>query len=118
MKNREIKFRGKRVDNGEWVHGDLLNTTVDFKPVCSIVSWKSEPYTVEVIPETVGQFIGIKDKNENEIYEGHKVKDGNYKVMLIEFDYGSFGYYEKSFNLWLSFCSCYTQYDNLEIIED
>jgi len=66
---REIKFRGKRKDNGEWVYGDVIHfpsTTAIGHPDKDGVCW--EEY--DVIPETVGQSTGLKDKNDVEIYDG------------------------------------------------
>jgi len=65
---RDIKFRGKRVDNGDWVYGyyRCIRWEID-KKTHQIINGNS---FFEVIPSTVGQFTGLKDKNGVEIYEG------------------------------------------------
>ena len=62
---REIKFRGKRVDNGEWVYGYYI--VAGGIPFISTFGVR-EP--IAVIPETLEQYTGLKDKNGKEIYEG------------------------------------------------
>jgi len=61
---RDIRFRGRRIDNGEWVYGDLIHSRTKVKSV--IVD--DEGFGRAVDPETVGQYTGLKDRDSKEIY--------------------------------------------------
>lgn len=65
---REILFRGKRADNGEWVYG-YYTKHISGKIFIRCIG-KDCKQSYEVIPESVGQYTGLNDKNGNKIFDG------------------------------------------------
>lgn len=79
---RSILFRGKRVDTNEWIYGYFAM----FGKIATIMCLK-DTYWYAVQPETIGQFISLKDRNGKDVYEDDIVKVED-KVMAVVFQDG------------------------------
>lgn len=94
---REILFRAKRLDNGEWVEGYLYRLEETLNPFIMCKNRNGESF--EVDPSTVCQYTGLTDKNGKQIFEGDKItmifSHGQRTANVVGFRDGSFGLHWK-----------------------
>lgn len=114
---REILFKGKRIDNGEWVEGlpwkKKYNTNKLFISCFPDKDDNEEAFVV--VPETIGQYIGLCDRNGTQIFEGDIVSYRGEHAVIV--------YDEETARFCLSFATWSTDFDHLygkdvEVIEN
>lgn len=95
--NREILFKAKRIDNGEWVEGYYVKTRIgtDIKPSDVIfvpfkINRNEEWGWIKIDPDTLCQYTGLTDKNGKKIWENDILRRDGYWDIRIEFENGVF----------------------------
>ena len=128
---REIQFRAKRIDNGEWVEGQyayILNPlTESGEPIKHLICNGTNIFNDEIIPETLCQYTGMNDKNGNKIWENDIVSINAYSYVEPEEDYFGKIVYAEGWGCWciqqpgeekpIPLCECEGSYLTKRVVE-
>ncbi len=112
--NDRYLFRAKRIDNGEWVEGDLVHSVYKINDTC-VGKYGSDVGMHQVDESTICQYTGLKDKNGNLIWENDVVKATVRQNSLCQSssysDFYQISYHEK-------YCYFYLKKKNNNLIFD
>lgn len=86
---REILFRGKDPESGEWHYGYYVKRNDGDRGYLILEDYYLESYEI-VKPETICQYTGLTDKNEKKIFEGDIVKISNDEIFEVKYEDGGF----------------------------
>lgn len=90
---REVLFRGKSIDTNTWVYGFYCRYGHAKQEKSYIIpDYASTLYIVEIVPETLGQYIGLTDRYDVKIFEGDIVDilTENSDIGIVKYDEGGF----------------------------